>query len=438
MTRNRQRLHATFLAAGLLTACGTQTHETAATFSATARPTAPRYLHVLQRVPRSVRDEDLATEYRGTVISRTSELGHAIIASNNPNRGRYDVHVEPNDRNVRPSVMNEAGYGMWSSGYGMWSTGYSMWSSGYDLWSNGTSTSATTFTDNRRAWDLLRLSGAQALAPEYGRGVKVAVIDTGIDLKHPAFSGRIDTWNARDYVGGDSTPQEVNAATDGTYSSGYGHGTAVANLVLQVAPNATILPIRVIDPAGMTDTSTVASAISYAVSRGARIINLSLGGTTNSYAINQAIADAAYRGVVVVCAAGNSGTTSILYPAAAAMNSTWQGLGSVSVGSVSVTNYKSSFSTYGSALEISAPGEGLRAAFPNGQTAYVSGTSFAAPVVSGVLALAASAGVSADASSMMNLMKNLDASATPPSDPKYWSAMGYGTVNAAALLGRYR
>ena len=110
------------------------------------------------------------------------------------------------------------------------------------------------------------------LAPNLGEGVKVAVIDTGIDLDHPGFAGRLapaGEW--RDYVDGDDFPMDEPGG------AGFGHGTAVAGIIVQVAPNATILPIRVLAPDGRGDVDDVVTAIDHAITVGAQVINLSLG-----------------------------------------------------------------------------------------------------------------------------------------------------------------
>lgn len=416
-------------------ATGAGSDATLGAASLPALPSAYAFLHTLANVPAGTDPSQLASMYGGLVLSHNPGAGTAVVANDSAVRGRYDAAVEGNRRLYG---IAEQGFGSWSTGFGSWSTGFGSWSTGFGSWSTGATSQATTFLDNVVAWNLVRLSEAQTLAPELGRGVKVAVIDTGIDLAHPAFAGRLDTANAKDFVDGDNVPQEVNGVASG-FSDGYGHGTAVAGLVVQVAPRATILPIRALDANGGADTSTIAAAISYAVSRGARVINLSLGGTDNSSAVNRAITDAVSQGVVVTVAAGNTGDTNVLYPAVPAAGGGPQGGGSVSVGSVNVANFKSSFGVYGKDLELSAPGEFLKTVFPNKRTVIATGTSFATPVVSGVLALALGTGaVGTGAASALALMANLDTTATPPIDPLYRTQLGYGTVNAYQLVRKYR
>ena len=425
--------------ASLLGACGSAPEPAATSPGLSTQATSPnlpknyKYLHSLT-ITSKVTQASLQTSYGGYIVSYQPALGSAIIANNSSVKGAYD-NAAPEANSIKFKV-SEQGFGAWSTGYGAWSTGYGAWSTGYGAWSTGTTTTATTFSDNLPLWNAINLSQAQTLVPELGRGVKVAVLDTGIDLSHAAFKGKLDLTNAKDYIDGDMTPQEVNSDTTGGFSEGYGHGTAVADIVLQIAPNVTILPIRVLDSSGNGDTATIASAISYAADMGAKVINLSLGSSSPTASINKAIQDVITRGVAVVCAAGNTGNTSVLYPAVTADTTSAQGNGSVGVGSVNTAYLKSSFSAYGSSLELEAPGENVMTAFPGGNVVKATGTSFSAPVVSGVVALAVSTGLSGSVQSMMT---NLNTTARAPSDPSLAAFnLGYGTVDAYAFIHKYR
>ena len=215
----------------------------------------------------------------------------------------------------------------------------------------------------------------QALASRLGAGVKVAVIDTGIDLRHPAFAGKLapsSEW--KDYVDGDNYPQEVPG-------SNYGHGTGVADIIVQVAPNVTILPIRVLGPDGAGDTTDVVAAIDYAVSRGAQVINLSLGTDTKEKALEELVKYALKADVTVVASAGNNGRESVMFPASYKD-------ATIGVGSVNRYDELSTFSAYGKDLSLTAPGESIYTAAPDQSVGYWSGTSFSAPIVSGAAALA--------------------------------------------------
>lgn len=242
-----------------------------------------------------------------------------------------------------------------------------------------------TFPENLAEWNQIRLPQAQARTPALGQGVVVAVIDTGLDLTHPAFGGSLahsSEW--RDWVDGDQRPND-----DGTYDDaalGYGHGTTVASIVAQVAPNVTLLPLRVLGPDGSGDVADVVAAIDYAVDAGVQIINLSVG-THNSSAVDLAVQRATAQGVYVVASSGNTGDHKVTAPARYAVSTRQEGQLSLSVGSVNTSDLKSTFSTFGQKLEVLAPGEGIVGAAPGGLTEAWSGTSMAAPVASGLIAL---------------------------------------------------
>ena len=266
----------------------------------------------------------------------------------------------------------------------IWSGGsMTVWSSGSRaIWSGGT---YSVLPENTGLWQKIGLERAHGLARNLGAGVVVAVVDTGIDLTHPAFAGALTapgTW--KDFYAGDAVPQEEGAAGTGAY----GHGTNVAGIVLQVAPAAKILPIRALGPDGSGDVAGVAQAITYAADQGAQIINLSLGSAEKSAIIQDAVKRVSERGVLVVSSAGNEDRSRITYPAALADSKGATGENTLSVGSVDLNDVKSVFSNYSKSLELVAPGENVYAPYPGGMMAAWSGTSMAAPMASGGLALA--------------------------------------------------
>jgi thermitase len=296
------------------------------------------------------------------------------------------------------SVSWGGGSTSWANGIGSWGSGSSSWSQGTTSWSNGTSSwgsgssswsSGTVVPslpiENQNAWNQINLYEAHRLSRNFGGGIKVAVIDSGIDLNHPIFAGKLSAstefW---DYVGKDATPQ------DEAGGNGYGHGTAVAGIILQVAPRAKILPIRVLKPDGSANTSDVVAAIGRAVNNGANIINLSLG--TGGY--DQSLMDictwANSRGVRIIAASGNSGKQDNMdSPSLFSWYSNTYQM-TIGVGSVNANDQRSSFSNYGDAIHTFAPGENIWSAYPGNRSATFTGTSFAAPIVAGSVALAMS------------------------------------------------
>ncbi len=201
-----------------------------------------------------------------------------------------------------------------------------------------------------------------------GLGTIVAVIDTGVDLEHPALQGHLT--QGANMLNPLASPEDI---PDGLVNDGVGHGTMVAGIVAEYAPGAQIMPIRVLNGDGMGTIMTVVKGIEYAIHHGANVINLSLGTNTYSDALEDAIEDAHNAGVVVVGAAGNNGSQIAHYPASLP--------NVISVAAVDQYNVKAPWSNYGSSVCVCAPGVGIRSTYWNGGYANWSGTSFAAPFV---------------------------------------------------------
>lgn len=267
-------------------------------------------------------------------------------------------------------------------------------------------------------WNLPMVGATDAWASSQGAGVVVAVIDTGLDAAHPDLAGRV-------LAEIDLLP-EVTPAPEQN-----GHGTRVASLIAGslngagmagVAPQATILPISALDPAGYGDSSTVARAIIAAADAGARVINLSLGGPDRDPVLDEACAYAFSKGAIVVAAGGNSylNGNQVQYPAASP--------NVLAVASVDRNGTPSGFSNTGPHIDIAAPGEGILAALPGGGYDEESGTSFAAPHVAAAVALVLAANpalTSAEAASVVQMTAADDASGNGRDDQ-----LGQGIVRA--------
>ena len=216
----------------------------------------------------------------------------------------------------------------------------------------------------------LRLTNAHQSS--LGAGVKVAVIDTGIDQSHPVFAGRI-VGPAYDFVSDDVDPNDEPGG------AGYGHGTFVAGLVALTAPQAMIMPLRAFDNQGQGSTFNIARAIRFAVDNGAQVINMSFGMLESDPAIRDAI-DYAYGRALMVAAAGNDGANLIHFPAS--MNGK-----TIAVSSTDANDVKSTFANYHSAVDVVAPGANVYSAYPDNRWAIWSGTSFSTALISGEAAL---------------------------------------------------
>jgi type VII secretion-associated serine protease mycosin len=274
----------------------------------------------------------------------------------------------------------------------------------------------------------------KAWALSQGQGIKVAVIDTGIDASHPALAGAV--------VGG--TDVSGLGSADGLTPVGQNsyHGTMVASLiagrgnpedeaagVLGTAPKAQLLSVSMAFGVDGVDTdSQVAEGIIWAVDNGARVINLSL--TRNSVtwpeSWDEAFLYAFENDVVIVAAVGNrlDGTEQVSAPATIP--------GVIAVAGVDVNaNASELASTSGFTIGVTAPSEDLVAAYPGGEYRIWSGTSGAAPIVSGMVALIRSLYPELDAANVVNRVIQ---SAIKDGFENYSSTYGYGLIDAEAAL----
>mgnify|MGYP002654405520 FL=1 len=267
-----------------------------------------------------------------------------------------------------------------------------------------------------------------------GEGVKVAVIDTGIDASHPALEGAV--------IGG--TDVSGLGSADGLTPVGQNsyHGTMVASLiagrgnsgdessgVLGTAPKAQLLSVSMAFGVDGIDTdSQVAEGIIWAVDNGARVINLSL--TRNSVSWpeswDKAFLYAFQNDVVIVAAVGNrlDGTEQVSAPATVP--------GVIAVAGVDINaNASELSSTSGFTIGVTAPSEDLVAAYPGGEYRIWSGTSGAAPIVSGMVALIRSLYPELGAANVVNRVIK---SATKNGFENYSTIYGYGLIDAEASL----
>ncbi|MCA9837265.1 MAG: S8 family serine peptidase [Trueperaceae bacterium] len=343
---------------------------------------APYYVASV-KIDGSSTQAEVEQRYGGSTISFNPKAGFAVLGFSKEEGELSTLATTVNQNAYSNPEVGSSGISAWSSGFSAWAGGFSAWAGGWSAWASGeTSSTPPLPQENASIFNQIKLAQAHELSHNYGQGIKVAVIDTGIDLNHPMFQGRLaPSTEWKDYVDNDSYPQEGSSS-----GKAYGHGTAAAGIVLQVAPLATILPIRVLGPDGQGDLDDLLLAIDWAVQKGADVINLSLGSVDYIDPLFYTVDAAMSSGVYIVAAAGNTGNTTLLHPAAGAQIIANEGK-LMSIGSVTSTDSKSSFSSYGSDLEYVAPGEKILTAYPNNQVAKVTGTSFATPLYSGTLAL---------------------------------------------------
>ena len=271
-------------------------------------------------------------------------------------------------------------------------------------------------------------------------GVKVAIIDTGIDKEHLdlAIAGGVN------FIG--KGPSNKNPKAD-KWDDDNGHGTHVAGTVAAVdnsigvvgaAPGVSLYAVKVLDRNGSGNLSTVIDGILWTIDNGMDVINMSLGiakETLDQYpntrqALQDAVDAARDAGIVVVCAAGNSGggTDTVGYPARFAS--------AIAVAAVDGANVRATFSSTGPSVEISAPGVGILSTWSDGLYNTISGTSMASPHVAGVAALVITAGVTdSNGNGRTNdeVRSVLQTTATPLGTQTQY---GHGLVQADAAIQR--
>ncbi len=261
-----------------------------------------------------------------------------------------------------------------------------------------------------------------------GDNIVVAVIDTGIDLNHPLLSGSI-TENRYDFIDDDAIPQDEpnnrDDDGDGFIDEAAGHGTHVAGIVHLVAPEAQIMPLRVLDSDGQGNSFIVAEAMLYALENGADVINLSLGTTYQSQFLLDVVAQVTDAGVVVVAAAGNLGEDTPQYPAAADC--------ALAVTAIGPGQIKTEYANYGTWVDLVAPGERIYSTYPNSSFAWWNGTSMSAPFVAGQAALIISHAPSLTLEEIGDLIAGTAVS-LDNANPDYAGQLGAGLIDIQASL----
>ena len=296
------------------------------------------------------------------------------------------------------------------------------------IWSNDWAWGGQDATPYTNQYALTSINLATAHSYSQGAGVIVAVVDTGVQLDHPALAGHITAVQA-DFVDGDGIandePNGVDDDGDGYIDEATGHGTHVAGIIQLMAPNAQIMPVRALDSEGRGNTFLIAEAILFAVENGATVINLSLGTVEESDLLEDVLEEAAESGVIVVAAAGNLGTTQAMYPAADEC-----ALGVTAIGPIDT---KSSFASYGDWIALAAPGESIYSPFPGSGYAWWSGTSMATPFVAGQVALLLSYDPSLDIVDAANLLGGT-AQSLATANPGLDGLLGAGKIDVFASL----
>lgn len=230
---------------------------------------------------------------------------------------------------------------------------------------------ALAWTNANRLWGIAKQK----------RPIIVAVVDTGVDYNHPDLQGRVLYTNGYDFVNNDPDPMDDN-----------GHGTHCAGIIAAQTNNylgiagiagelsIAVLPVKVMDSAGSGRSDDIASGIIWAANHGANIINLSIGTQGESEDISAAVEYASSQGALIVAAAGNDNSDADLCTPASDP-------GVFTVAATNPLNTRAVFSNTGNCIEIAAPGVRILSTVPGAGYEAWSGTSMAAPVVSGIAAV---------------------------------------------------
>ncbi|RME91419.1 MAG: tandem-95 repeat protein [Verrucomicrobia bacterium] len=249
------------------------------------------------------------------------------------------------------------------------------------------------------------------------RDVRIAIIDSGVDYFHPDLEANI--WVNPGEIPGNGLDDDRNGYIDDVHGFDFvshdgdpmddqGHGTHVAGIVGAVTDNdlgvagicwqASIMALKAFDENGEAPVSDVVEAIEYAVANGARLINASWGTPDLSLALQDAIRAATEAGVLMISAAGNGRTDEPFYPSALPEV--------VSVAATDPKDARARFSNYGDQVDLAAPGYLIYSTLPNARYDFLSGTSMAAPHVTGVAALVLSLHPELTPAQLLDILRN--------------------------------
>lgn len=257
-----------------------------------------------------------------------------------------------------------------------------------------------------------------------GSNITIAVIDTGVDLDHPDLVAKIVA--GKDFVNNDSLADDDN-----------GHGTHVAGIaaasgnngigIAGVSWGAQVMPLKILNSAGNGSTADLAEAIIYAADNGAKIINMSLGASCGSGwpDVEDAVNYAVGKGVLLVAASGNNYSTPVLCPGA--IN------GVMAVGATDSSDARPAYSTYGTAVDVAAPGSSIYSTYSGGYYASLTGTSMASPHVAGLAALLWSFAPGMNYNQVESMIEQTADDLGEAGKDNYF---GYGRINAQRALER--
>jgi hypothetical protein len=284
------------------------------------------------------------------------------------------------------------------------------------------------------AYDMVRADEAQALGVT-GRGIRVAILDNGIDPRATGITGRVVA--SFDAVNAANGQQEHGTATAGIVAAATNLEAGIGG----IAPDVEILNVKVCT-LGNCRTEAMIPGLKWAIDNGADIISMSIGGASPDAAVAALIQDAVDAGIVVVAAAGNTACFAIWesWDGKKDRNCTQTSIsrnfpgsyptdGLITVGAVDRERKRANYSSYNAQVDVAAPGTGVATTFPWGPNADFGGTSAATPVVAGVAALVMEAAPSLTPAQVQSVIQ-LSAAAADNTPPNVWDSCVW---NAAAV-----
>ena len=276
-------------------------------------------------------------------------------------------------------------------------------------------------------WGITKVGAEKSWSNYTGAGVDIAVIDTGANTSHP-----------------DLVDAVVNGVSEVSYTTSYqddnGHGTHCAGIigarqngtgVVGMAPQSSIYAVKALDSNGSGYTSDIISGIDWSIGQGVDIISMSLGSSTSSTALKSACDTANAKGILVVAAAGNTGSKSATVRSKDTINYPAKYESVIAVGATDSNNLRAYFSSTGSELDVVAPGYQIVSDCYTGGTVTMSGTSMATPYVAGDLALLKQANPTYTSTQLRKLLQDTSKDLGPVGTD---SLYGHGLIQAPSLV----
>lgn len=227
-----------------------------------------------------------------------------------------------------------------------------------------------------------------------GKGVKVAVVDTGCDFDHPDIKNNI--LQGMNFI--DRSKDPIDKNSHGTHCAGSIAAENNGTGMVGVAPDAKIMPVKVLNDEGRGDLMSIVNGIVWSADNGADIISMSLGCTTPASPLENAIKYAASKGCIIFCAAGNDGPSKdIMYPAKYDHT--------IAIGAIDRNLERTPFTCSGETLDFLAPGHDILSCVPGGGYALMSGTSMSTPFAVGCACLLLSYVRQIKESAMVSMLK---------------------------------